>query len=230
MLICIYIITPVSKSFKKKFNVELKDLTIIAWFIIFFTIYLIITFILALLDGYIIDFFNYNTFLNSLDFNSYMGDGNTNAANTSGQSTSSSSRLPHYTGRPTDGVIAVAGLTAGLKLAQAQPTIAGKIAVVAAGIAVGCGARATIITKNISGNISADIGKNFLINYDTIADILGIELSGNNLLDLLSVIQYYHSLSLFLLFLIVYYLILLNINTTNIETKIKEYLYDRIAN
>ena len=59
-----------------------------------------------------------------------------------------------------DAIIMTAALASGAKLAQKAPNLATKAAIVAGSVGVGATA---IIVKNISGNISSDIGKSSLI-------------------------------------------------------------------
>ena len=102
------------------------------------------------------------------------------------------------TGTPTNGVIAATGLAGGLKLAQSSPTIAGKVASVAGGVTPAM-LRSAILAKNVSGNLSANIGNSKFISTNDLANILGINLTGNDLLDLLSVLQIYQNLSILFL-------------------------------
>jgi hypothetical protein len=59
--------------------------------------------------------------------------------------------------KASDGAIMTAALAGGMKLAQKTPNIAGKLAIVSTGVAMGAGA---IIAKNVAGNLSENLGKN----------------------------------------------------------------------
>nr|YP_008854724.1 hypothetical protein Gasi_Mp14 [Ganoderma sinense]AHA41724.1 hypothetical protein Gasi_Mp14 [Ganoderma sinense] len=99
----------------------------------------------------------------------------------------------------------VAAMAGVYKLAQKSPSVAGKLWV------GGIGAGAVVIaTKNISNNLSIDIGKTNLISNSNLMDTLKdmLNLTGNNALDLLNLIQHFQRLQLFFiffLFLITYY-------------------------
>lgn len=202
---------------------KLENLSFLAWVVIFASIIFILKLILALLSSYLPDFLYYFNNFEIKELN-YMGDGGSNTGLSSGQS--GSNTATPYSGRPADGAIMATGLAIGAKLAQSQPTLAGKAAVLTGGVFLGAGA---IVGKNISGNLSSDLGKKSFMSTESLADLIGINLSGNNLLDLISVIQLYHSLSIIFSLLIAYYLILLNIDTLLIESKLKKYLNSKVA-
>jgi len=93
-----------------------------------------------------------------------------------------------------DGAIMAAALVAGSQLAKNMPSTTGKVAATGLGIALGGTA---IIIKNVSGNISSQIGKNKLIGSEDLHEVLSslFNLSGNNGLDLLNLIHFCNSIS-----------------------------------
>jgi hypothetical protein len=172
----------------------------------------------------------YHTFSESTDLFNYLGEDGNKTSGQDNQTTSTTSgqaNLPSmYTGRPTDGLIGATGLAGGLKLAQSQPTVAGKLACVCGGIGAGC---LSILGKNISGNISENMFKKNLLSTEELANLIGLQLSGNDFLDLLSVIQFYQKLTFIFLGLICYYLIILSISDSYVETKLNKYLNPKLS-
>nr|YP_009493128.1 hypothetical protein [Ganoderma leucocontextum]AWJ63923.1 hypothetical protein [Ganoderma leucocontextum] len=112
----------------------------------------------------------------------------------------------------TNGVIMAAAMAGAYKLAQKSPSVAGKIGVVIGGIGAGA-------TKNISNNLSIEIGKTKFISNGNLMDVLKdtLHLTGNNAIDLLNVIQFSQRLQLFLIFLISYNLLFSNLNIVKLE-------------
>lgn len=111
-----------------------------------------------------------------------------------------------------DAGIMAASIVAGGKIAQSMPTNAGKLATAA--LAVGTGIIG-IGLKNVTSNITKDIGlnKNNFINLDIESKITEIlNLSGNNAVDTLLMIQLFQKIQLLLLILIVYNIIFSYIN------------------
>jgi hypothetical protein len=85
-----------------------------------------------------------------------------------------------------------AGIYAGTQVAKNIPSTAGKVGAVLGGAAVGAGA---IVIKNVAGNVSENIGSNkFITSSDKAIDVLKsfFNLSGNDGLDLLYLIQYFN--------------------------------------
>lgn len=125
-----------------------------------------------------------------------------------------------------------ASLTAGMKMGQSAPTLAGKAGMLLGGIGLGAGA---IIVKNVAGNISEDLGKKsakFLPSGKDINDLAEsmFQLSGNNALDLLTLIQNFQKLQLVFIVIILYNLLLLNINEDKIEKYLLKILTSKIVN
>ncbi len=98
----------------------------------------------------------------------------------------------------------------------AQPTIAGKFAALAGGVALG---GAAIVTKNASGNLSANVGKksNFTPDAETIANLLNMPLTGNDLYDLLQYTHFFNKLSLVFIWFLLYYFVILQIDERKID-------------
>ena len=109
--------------------------------------------------------------------------------------------------------------------AKRVPTVTGKVATVAAGVGLGA---AGIVAKNISDNVSSDIGKKSkkLIFDGDLMDILKdhLNLTGNHGIDLLSIIQYFQILQLILILLICYNLFFTHINIIKLESLLLRFL------
>jgi hypothetical protein len=96
-----------------------------------------------------------------------------------------------------------AALAGGIKWAQKSPSVAGKMAILASGVALGAGA---IVSKNVAGNLSENLGKDAIkskLSSDSILSDL-FNLTGNSVLDLLTLIQFFQSCQMYLLILIIY--------------------------
>lgn len=119
-----------------------------------------------------------------------------------------------YAGRAKDGIIMATALASASKMAQHVPTVAGKTATLAGGIVIGSMA---IAATNLSGNVTKDLGKgNSYIPFEaTMTEMLN--LTGNNFLDLIKLIQGMQEVSLFFSILALYYFVLFNINIDKIE-------------
>jgi hypothetical protein len=173
---------------------------------------ILLLFLNFLLGSIYIDTFDYF----NIDLANYMFDKNTGEANTSNTTTStnesksnpsSSSNSGEIPGG--DSAIMATSLAGGYALAQKMPNIAGKVGAVVGGLGLGA---TQIAAKNLASNMSSDLGKNKLLNWEiinsklNISDLLG--LSGNNGLDMLILINLFQKFSIFLTFLLVYQLLL----------------------
>lgn len=232
-------------SLKAKFCNNIKNINFIVLFlIIFFTFkscYFILNLILAHVNLYLPDsIFNLEN-----SFWCYATDPNS----------SSSNNIANTLNKGGDAGIMSICLAGGLKLAQKSPTVAGKVGAAVASVGLGA---AAIVTKNIVGNVSADLGSQAtkklimysfsnLSNFSTfapfqfshshfsskfwgngsisnfnLADLFN--LTGNNITDLLKMIQYFLNTQKLLLILILYFLVLLNINASKFEIYLKKFL------
>jgi len=120
-----------------------------------------------------------------------------------------------------------ASISGAIKLAQKAPTVGGKLATLAVGrfCAVGAGA---IATKNIIGNATepqsgGKKSNNWVTPDLDLSEIFG--LTGNSVIDLLTMIKFFQKLQLFLLGLILYYLIIYIIDLSKLE----KYLIQRAS-
>jgi hypothetical protein len=120
--------------------------------------------------------------------------------------------------------IMTAGFGVGAKIAQSAPTIAGKIGGLALGLATGTSG---IILKNIAENINADIFKKKFISVD-ISKIFN--LTGNNAVDLLNIIQFCQYSQIIILLFIFYYFIIININESKLDSFLTKYLPSSLNN
>lgn len=142
----------------------------------------------------------------------------TSTTNTSGAPQSKESSLQSsysdYAGRARDGIIMATALSSASKMAQHVPSIAGKTATLAVGVAIGSIA---IGAANISGNVTKNLGtgNSYIPFQSTMTELLN--LTGNDFLDLLKLIQASQNLALFVSFLALYYFLLYNINIDKIE-------------
>jgi hypothetical protein len=122
--------------------------------------------------------------------------------------------------------IMTAGFGVEAKIAQSAPTIAGKIGGLALGLATGTSG---IILKNISENINADIFKKkkkfFSVDISKI-----FNLTGNNAVDLLNIIQFCQYSQIIILLFIFYYFIIININESKLDSFLTKYLPSSLNN
>lgn len=147
---------------------------------------------------------------------------NINNSNGEGNNASKNDFATKATTKAVDGTIMAAAISAGIKLSQNAPTLASKIGVVAGGVALGASA---IAAKNISGNLSENLGKsskNLLSLNGEGVDLNEVvmkmfKFSGNDALDLLTLIQHFQKLQLMFIVLIIYNFILYFINLDRLE-------------
>jgi hypothetical protein len=107
------------------------------------------------------------------------------------------------------GAILTAALAGGMKMANKTPNVAGKIAAVTVGVAFG---GLTLVAKFVASNVSENAGKN-IIKSNLSPELISIlsdffNLTGNSVLDLLTLIQFFQSCQMTFIILIIYYLIL----------------------
>ena len=76
-----------------------------------------------------------------------------------------------------------------------------------------------IAAKNLSGNLTENIGKSHFISNSQIIAILKdtLHLTGNDALDLLNIIQSFQKLQILFVILICYYIIFTHINLVKLE-------------
>lgn len=76
-----------------------------------------------------------------------------------------------------------------------------------------------IAAKNLSGNLTENIGKSHFISNSQIMAILKdtLHLTGNDALDLLNIIQSFQKLQILFVILICYYIIFTHINLVKLE-------------
>lgn len=76
-----------------------------------------------------------------------------------------------------------------------------------------------IAAKNLSGNLTENIGKSHFISNSQIMAILKdtLHLTGNDALDLLNIIQSFQKLQILFVILICYYMIFTHINLVKLE-------------
>lgn len=108
--------------------------------------------------------------------------------------------------------IMAASVAAAVKIANQIPSVSGKIAAFAGGLGLGAGA---IATKNIVSNVTENIGKTKSL-LPSLSEFFG--LTGNSLKDLLIMINYFQTIQLFFILLILYYLIIYFIDLTKLES------------
>ena len=108
---------------------------------------------------------------------------------------------PNLKGNGVNGIIMAGTATAGFKLSQKVPTAGGKVlclcgCIISGGLA--------IAAKNISGHLIEGMGRNHLISNDQVMGFLKetFHLTGNNVLDLLNIIQLFQELQFLFIILI----------------------------
>jgi hypothetical protein len=145
-------------------------------------------------------------------------------------SKSSSSSNVSGLSKASDGAIMTAALAGGMKMANKMPNIAGKVAAVAGSVAMGAGA---IVAKNVAGNVSENTGKNIIksnLSPELISKLSEFfNLTGNSVLDLLTLIQFFQSCQMTFIILIIYYLILYFIKESIIENILIKILPTKIV-
>jgi hypothetical protein len=199
---------------KKYLNIifiKIQYLTFFELFIIFFTFFILISMCSQL-------FYNYlnleHIILKNTDiFYNWMTDA-TNTANTN--STSTSENIISKVG---DSAIMAAGLSGGIKLAQAAPTLSGKVAGAVLGVTAAAGA---IVAKNVASAISTNIIKKTTFVTLNISTIFNS--TGNDAIDLLNLIQFFQTGQIITLFFICFYLLIFNINESKLDSLILKYL------
>lgn len=199
------------KLLPKSIILKINRLNILEFLLILFSIFMVKYFLETFLFEYLASLINEGTIYN------WLGQDNPTPS------------LPSPRTNPIDnasnGAIMTAAFAAGYKMAQNCPSIAGKVGAVAGG--VGAGALA-IAAKNISDNVSSDIGKKSkkLIFDGDLMDILKdhLNLTGNHGIDLLSIIQYFQILQLILILLICYNLFFTHINIIKLESLLLRFL------
>jgi hypothetical protein len=109
-----------------------------------------------------------------------------------------------------------AGVAGGMKLAQASPSLAGKIGFAMAGLGIG---GTGIIASKLASKISEDmIAKSYNKYIDLIGSIKdALHFTGNNGIDSLIVIQNFQKIQLFLLFILGYNLLFIYNNEKRME-------------
>jgi NADH dehydrogenase FAD-containing subunit len=102
-----------------------------------------------------------------------------------------------------------AAITAGSKFAHNSPGPAGKLAIGVASVAISAGA---IIAKNIAGEVN-QVKKAEYIDSDKSSFMsLPTESSGNSAIDLLNILQYFHSLEIFFVLCMGFYFIIMKLD------------------
>jgi len=219
----------------KKYLDVLLNVNLIKIIILFLFIYMCLTYIIPYIYDSLLSYITVEAASNT--FNPSLPSENS----PSSPSTSSSSNSGG------DAIIMTAALASGAKIAQKAPNFATKAAVVAGSVALGASA---IVVKNVSGNLSSDIGKSSLVllaitniscyakkesshlqglqskEYSTLMEYLYkiFDLSGNSVLDLLKIIDYLNNLQYLFLYIIIYVSIILSINTSIVELVLNKIL------
>ena len=197
-----YLLTP---NLKNKIN----NLTLFELIVIFFTFFYILNLIGSLIDYYFLA-------LQQPDLSMYhLMVGNTNTIGTPPPSFTATGGGAKSTmlDRAGDAAIMGTALGAGAKIAQQCPNAAAKAAFLAGSAAV---SGAAIVVKNIAGKLT-DQFNNFISNINQIYDSI-YNLTGNDAVDLLNLIQVFQKLEILFLFLIFYNLFVLYINENLLES------------
>jgi hypothetical protein len=188
----------------------------LSFFELSFILFLIF-FLLQLIAGSIGEYL-YNMIIINEDFIVFMSNNNqpSNSENVSSGLSSAG-----------DSMIMATSLSGAAKLAQGHPSVATKIACLGCGVCVGCLA---IVGKTLTGNISKIVGKDKFLNLDDLNLNEILQLSGNDVADLLQIIQYFHILQFILLILLCYYLLINRINEFKLEEIISKILPIKVVN
>jgi hypothetical protein len=200
-----------SSIIKKIFSV-IQRLNFLELFLILFVIYCLFSFFLQFIVFNLLGEYT-NLFIDPNISNATSSTG-TDTSPVSKSSSSDTSGLS----KASDGAIMAAAISGGAKLAQKMPNTAAKVVSMAGSVALGAGA---IITKNVVGNVSENFGKDITkskFSSETISILSDLfNLTGNSVLDLLTLIQFFQSCQMTFLILIIYYSILYNIKESIIE-------------
>ena len=189
------------------------------YFFILFTMYMVTMCLETLIYDYVTPLINDGSSYNYLGASNTLPNGNPSLP------------LPSKTNsvdNATHGAIMAAAMAGAYKLAQKSPSVAGKLGVIAGGIGAGAVA---IAAKNITNNLSIDIGKTNLISNSNLMDTLKdmLNLTGNNALDLLNIIQHFQRLQLFFIFLISYNLLFSKLNIVRLESLLAKFFPAKIV-
>jgi len=169
------------------------------------------------------------------------------SSTTASTQTNVPSQVKNSSNNAGDAAIMSVAIAAGAKLAQKAPNAASKAVILVGSVGLGAGA---IIAKNVSGNISSDIGKNsFILLALTNISIINstnndnssaspiieylykvFDLSGNSVLDLLKITDYLNNLQFLFLYALIYIYFLLSIDTSKIEFYLNKILPIKILN
>jgi len=139
-----------------------------------------------------------------------------NATNTVNSTTNPSIKFVVF--RIENSAIMATGLGVGAKIAQLCSTLVGKVTGVALGLATGTSG---IFLKNVAESVNIEIFKNNFIPID-ISNFFN--LTGNNAVDLLNVIQFCQYGQIITLLFIFYYFLIININETKLDSFFNKYL------
>jgi len=151
-----------------------------------------------------------------------------NSSNTSTNNTTNTSKASTKTpnapyNNAVDAMLMGAANAAGVKLMQYTPSLAGKAAIGVGSIVAGS---AAIVAKNVSGNLSKDIGNNF-IDPSIFNEMFG--LTGDSVRDLLQMLLVFQYLQLFFIYLICYNYLISNLEIVKIEVFLNYYLSKNIV-
>ena len=184
-----------SPNLKNKIN----NLSFFECLVISFTFFLILNLLVLLLEYYL-----FSSQLPDVSLYNFIIDNKSNGNSSNGVSSID---------RVGDAAIMGTSLTIAGKIAQQMPNAAVKAAVLAGGVAVG---GAAIIVKNVAGKVSGNFN-NFISNINKIYNSI-FNLTGNDVVDLLNLIQVFQKLEILFLFLIFYNLFVLYINENLLES------------
>ena len=218
-----------NKLTNSNYKIQINNFSFFELFLIFYTIFIFIMFIKTIFVDYIL-----SLYISDIQFNLlFMVDGNntesvntinteavnTTSTNTESVNTSNSKSDSGESNSKYDGIIMSTALASGMTIASKVPSIAGKAGLMSGSAILGAGA---IGLKNIFGNITADIGKksnNIIQNITDLNKVIEemFNLTGNNGLDLLNMIQLFQKLQLIFIIIIIYNFFLLNINEEKLE-------------
>lgn len=132
--------------------------------------------------------------------------------NTKNSSTTLPANSSNNLSQAADTMLAATVVTGAMKLAQQQPSIAAKSAIV---LATPLAIAGVIAAKNLSSNLTADLGKKYL-SFDNLIEGY-FKLTGDAAFDLLLVSQHMLKLALVLSIIIVYNYLILQINIDNFK-------------
>nr|YP_025862.1 hypothetical protein 20 [Moniliophthora perniciosa]AAQ74310.1 hypothetical protein 20 [Moniliophthora perniciosa] len=196
------------------------------FFVFFFSleiIHIIFNYILNYLNLFECDNSSIYSFMN----NTWDNVGNNLPNNTPSSNTNTNS-TQSYTGTARNAAIMTSAIIAGQKIAQSSPSVSGRAAIMGGSLSLGT---AAITSKNLAENLTSNIGKSKLLSFIS-NESLGqfFNLTGNDAIDLLTMINYYQLFQLFFTLSLSYNLLIFYVSEEKLNNILSKILPLKIVN